>query len=143
MSRLRPRKTRVTLLAAAVCAGATFLLISMPSCRQAPPPAPAENAYTVRGRIVSLPDPVDTTKSLAIQHEAIPDYRDPSGERVGMESMPMPFTPAKGLSLQGLHEGDPVEFVWEVRWAPPPFSRVSRITRLPAGTPLNFGASEH
>jgi hypothetical protein len=115
-------------------------LILLQACSKPPPPPAPENVYIVRGRIISLPDARNPGASLAIQHEAVPDYRDPKGDRVGMESMMMPFTPAEGLSLAGLAEGDAVEFVWEVRWQPPRFSRIARITKLPTDTPMNFGS---
>ena len=137
MSRFSPPKHSPWILVAAVTAGAAALCIS--SCLKRPPAPAPENVYSVRGRITSLPVLGDATTSLAIRHEAIPGYRDPKGDRVGMESMEMPFTPAKGVSLEGLAVGDPVEFVWEVRWAPPLFSRVTRIAKLPGDTALNFG----
>ena len=96
-----------------------------------------DGRHTVRGEIVRLPDPPGS--EIYVRHEAIPEFRDLTGKRVGMSSMTMPFSPAPGVDLAGLAVGDRVELDLEVRWkaAERPL-RVTRIERLPAGTRLEF-----
>lgn len=108
-------------------------------CSRTPPSPPAEHTYTVRGRIAGLPSASAPGSSLQIQHEAIPEFVNSKGVKSGMASMTMPFPVAKGLEVSGLAVGDLVEFVWEMRWTPPAFSRVVQIKKLPAGTELDFG----
>jgi Cu/Ag efflux protein CusF len=120
---------------------ATILTILSAACSKAPAPAAPEQVYTVRGRVVALPDPAKPGGGLQIQHEPIPEYVNPKGERKGMGSMTMSFAPAEGLDLSGLATGDAVEFTWEVRWHEPRFWRVAAIRKLPAGTTLNFGSN--
>jgi Cu/Ag efflux protein CusF len=99
-------------------------------------PAP-DGRHTVRGEIVKLPDPPGT--AIYVRHEAIPDFRDAAGKRVGMSSMTMPFALAPGVELGDLAAGDRIEVDLEVRWdgAGEPL-RVTRVARLPAGTRLEF-----
>jgi hypothetical protein len=119
---------------------ATILTILSAACSKAPAPAAPEQVYTVRGRVVALPDPAKPGGGLQIRHEPIPEYVNHKGERKGMGSMTMPFVPTRELDLSGLAPGDVVEFTWEVRWAKPPLSRVVAIRKLPPETTLNFGS---
>lgn len=100
--------------------------------------APPDQSYTVRGRIVMLPEAGKPASVLQIRHEAIEHFVDSKGKVVGMEAMTMPFPTAKGLSLAGLAVGDAVEFTFEVRWDGSPIYQVTRITELPEGTALEF-----
>lgn len=111
------------------------------SCSRTPPLPPAEQTYTIRGLITSLPSPQKPASELLIRHEPVPTFVGRDGRIVGMESMEMPFSPAKGLSLSGLHVGQPVEFTLEVRWTPPARMTLTRIAPLPAGTTLDLGAT--
>ena len=127
---LRHRLTGVAILV--FCALTT-------ACSKPQGPAP-EHIYTVRGQVVAVPDPARPKSTLQIRHEPIPEYVNNKGEKVGMGSMTMRFPGAPGLDLSGIAPGDAVEFTWEVRWASPPFARVSKVTKLPPGTTLNFGS---
>lgn len=96
-------------------------------------------AYTVRGRIIALPD-ASGKQPLDIHHEEIPDFVGWSGNVVGMKEMIMPFANlAPGVTLDGFAAGDAVEFVFEVRWNAPPRTLVTKIAKLPAGTELKLG----
>lgn len=106
-----------------------------PAATPAPATAPAQ-VYTVRGRINSLPSKDNPLSGLTIAHEEIPSFVGKSGTVVGMRAMVMPFTPAPELSLDGLAVGDPIEFVFEMRWQPKAMSQVTRITKLPPDTEL-------
>ena|ERR1043165_2807490 len=132
----RPELFRALALAAAFVAA----LIGIACSGSEPAPKP-EHTYTVRGRLVALPDPAKLDSSLQIQHEAIPDFVGARGD-IGMSSMTMPFPPAKGLSLAGLAPGDPVEFTWEMSWKPTRLSRVTAIRALPKDTELRFSPAK-
>ncbi|MFG0293152.1 MAG: copper-binding protein [Phycisphaerales bacterium JB050] len=92
--------------------------------------------YTVRGQVVSLPTADD---DLMVHHEAIPEFRKPSG--TGMKTMTMPFPLGKGISLDGIEPGDKVNIAfavdYEEGWSPIAY-RVTKIEELPADTQLDF-----
>jgi Cu/Ag efflux protein CusF len=114
---------------------AVFLLVAATGCGKPPaaPSAPAQT-YVVRGEIVRLPDGRDS--SIAIRHEAVPDFRDESGKVVGMGAMTMPFALAPGVPTAGLAPGDRISFTLEMRWQEErDIARVSRIEKLPAAVP--------
>lgn len=103
--------------------------------QELPPP---DQVYTVRGRIVDLPDPTRPASGLQVLHEAIDNFVGRDGRIVGMDAMTMPFTPARELSLEGFAVDDYVELVFEVRWKAPPLSRVVEMRKLPADTQLEL-----
>lgn len=112
-------------------------ILAAPACednRDPEPLPPADGTYTVRGMLKDLPSQGD----LMIHHEAMEHFVDKHGEDVGMKAMVMPFTPARNLSLDGLSEGDRVQFTFEVRWDADPMMRVTHIDKLPDGTKLAF-----
>lgn len=100
--------------------------------------APADQVYTVRGRVERLPQ---GPHALAIQHERIADFKNIDGTVIGMKEMVMDFadlSPEAQAALPALAAGDAVEFVFEVRWKSDPRSRVTSITKLPPGTLLSI-----
>ncbi len=99
---------------------------------------PADQVYTVRGVIKQLPEEGKPANSLMIMHEPIENFVRSDG-KLGMNTMTMPFPPAKGLSLEGLAIGDIVEVVWEVRKSAEPRSQVTSIKKLAPDTELHFG----
>ena len=109
------------------------------SCSRQSALPPPDQVYTVRGIVVGLPAADKPASELTIRHEPIPAFMNREGRIVGMDSMEMPFTPARGVSLSGLAIGDTVEFTFEVRWKQSPFSQLTRIQKLPAGTKLDLG----
>ena len=132
----------IAFLSLALIVAGLGLLALLPACSQsstpaapAPKGAPAAT-YTVRGKIESLPG---ASGDLALQHEPIPGFKDKDGKVSGMGTMTMPFPLAKGVSVDGLAVGDVVEFEFSVWWQPRVSYEVTRITKLPAGTTLNFG----
>ena len=88
-----------------------------------------ENVYTVRGTIRKLPGEARSSE-LLIRHEPIPSYVDETGKVVGMPAMTMPFQIKEGLSLEGLKEGDQIEFTWSSRWHPKPADKITSIKKL-------------
>jgi Cu/Ag efflux protein CusF len=118
-----------------------------PGCSRSPgngkASTPAEQVYTLRGRITGLPVQGRPLSELTIMHEDLPTFVGKDGTMVGMKAMEMPFTPAKGVSLKGLAVGDPVEFTFEMRWKSQPHSQLTRIKKLPADTELRIPKSDH
>jgi hypothetical protein len=98
--------------------------------------------YTVRGQVVQLPDPGNPGSGLSLNHEAVDDFVDRTGEVVGMDPMSMPFPTAKNLSLEGIQVGDVVEFKLSVDWEGDPAVEVTGVRKLPAGTKLVFRAAK-
>jgi Cu/Ag efflux protein CusF len=99
--------------------------------------AAATERYTVLGTVSKLPD-VSGDTNLYLRHAAIPDYKNEAGEAVGMKAMTMPFPLADGVSIEGLQEGDPVEFTFTMRWKPTGHYEIVKIVELPAGTEIDF-----
>ena len=96
----------------ALLLGAILLLAA---CGSEKAEAPAER-WTVKGRIVAV-DPVN--KYVTIDHEEIPGL---------MAAMTMPFPVEDVRIMEGLAEGDAVEFVLERR---PQGAVVTRLRKLP------------
>lgn len=93
--------------------------------------------YEVRGEIARLPEPGST--DVWIRHEAIPDFRNASGETVGMDSMTMPFGVDPQTPFDELAVGDRIAFRLELDWdAPSSPSRVVDVRKLEPGTRLGF-----
>lgn len=122
--------------------------LALARCDRAPQSTPAQQAadytYVVRGQIEDLPEAGRPGSSLLIHHEAVDDFVSlfsPEGEK-GMNSMVMPFTPAPGVSLDGLGVGDKVEFTWELRKQGDPRSAITAIRKLPGDTVLTFGKAK-
>lgn len=111
------------------------------SAQTAEPAAPADHTYTVRGIVRLLPDPKSPGAQLNIQHEAIPEFVDWDGKKVGMKEMVMPFPVKPGVSLEGIAVGDKVEFVFEVFTKKKSY-HLTKITKLPADTAINVGGGK-
>ena len=103
---------------------------------QGDPTAAYEHVYTVRGRVVQLPDGSRGSGFYA-QHEAIPDYVSASGS-IGMVSMTMSFTIVDDAVLEGIAVGDIVEIVYGESSTPVKQGVIS-IEKLPSDTVLDFG----
>jgi Cu/Ag efflux protein CusF len=96
--------------------------------------SPADQVYTVRGIIKSLPTEGERGSELRIHHEAIPNFVQRSGKVTGMSEMTMPFYLAEKELIKDLAVGDEVSFTLEVRWQEKPFDKITRIEKLPAGS---------
>ena len=121
---------------------AVVAMAAVAACSREPSIGPPDQVYTVRGVITGLPTPGKPMSELTIHHEPVPSFVDREGKTVGMASMEMPFTPARGVSLSRLTVGQKVEFTFEVRWKHSPFSRLTRIGVLPANTVLDLGGNK-
>ena len=119
-------------------ASTALLLLFGLACRAGSPEAAAtpDASYVVRGEIVRLP--AAGSREVGIRHEAIPAFVDEKGNRVGMDSMTMPFLAAPQVALEGFAAGDRVEFEFEVRWKGDRPILLTRLDKLPAGTRLAF-----
>lgn len=122
------------------CGLALLFLPLIFGCGEATPEAgPPDEVYSMRGKVVGLPQA--RQREITILHEAVPEFADPDGAVVGMESMMMPFAVAPSVSLDGLTEGDRVAFDVEVRWKGRDVVTVTAIEELPPGTRLEFETS--
>jgi len=115
---------------------AIALLLALAACARTPPAATAGGGetYTVRGVVAALP--ADGRGDLTLRHEALPDFADRGGERVGMDAMTMPFPLAAEVALAGIAVGDPVECTLRVDWEAERPVELIAVRELPAGTRL-------
>lgn len=109
---------------------------------------PADQTYTTRGVITTLPPPPSSAAAqraglgqmLSIHHESIPTFKNKFGETQPMKSHDMPFPNlADGLSLDGLAVGDKVELTFEVRWKHEKTWVLTRLAKIASETPLDLG----
>ncbi|MAY75303.1 MAG: hypothetical protein CMJ31_11400 [Phycisphaerae bacterium] len=110
----------------------------------------ADQAYTVRGRLVQLPTSGGASRSLKIHHEHIPAFVGSDGEVhrnangvLGMLSMQMAFPLVDpDVDLSTYEVGDKVRFTFEVRWREDGAAewRVTAMEPLDADVELDFGA---
>ncbi len=102
------------------------------------------DAYTVRARVTSLPDPANPLSEFAVHHERIDEFKA-SGDETGMNAMVMPFPLAEGLSLSRLKPGDIIELTFTVdfniKQDKPVAYRATRWSPLPTDTHLNLTPS--
>ncbi len=101
--------------------------------------------YTVRGKVISLPDPASPASQLQLHHEPIPHFRAtwPDGA-LGMRSMIMPFDIADGVTFDEVKVGDILDLTFAVDYDPQKqgrptgLGRVVRYEELDAKTELIF-----
>jgi len=126
-----------TLLLALAC-------LLLPACAEEPEIEvtvtvdPVVHTYTLRGEVVSLPDPADPASELRIRHEAISDFKNAKGEAEPMHAMTMSFSPASKDTLDGIAVGDIIVFNFLMHWSPSMQMQADTIEKLPADTELNF-----
>lgn len=125
------------------------LVLSLVACESkevkpaAKAPAPQAAAspdavYTVRGKVVEVPDPANPMKEFRVHHEAIPTFKAPDGKVVGMGEMEMPFPVGDAKLLEGIAAGDIVELTFADWYKPVRKYEVTKLTKLPADTALNL-----
>ena len=76
--------------------------------------------------------------SVHVRHEAIPEFRDPDGEVVGMTAMSMDFALAPDIATEDLQPGDKIAFTLEVDWDADQPARITAVEVLPLDTALEF-----
>lgn len=97
-------------------------------------PTPADQTYTTRGRLESLPTP-DGKQPLVVHHQTIADFLDEEGVVVGMTEHAMAFPwLIETLDLGEARPGDFVEIVFEIRWKTKPRVLLTHVRKLPPGT---------
>lgn len=98
-----------------------------------PAPAPADQTYTTRGRLESLPTP-DGKQPLVVHHQTIADFLDEDGSIVAMTEHAMAFPwLSETLDLGEARPGDFVEIVFEIRWKTKPRVLLTHVRKLPPG----------
>lgn len=102
-----------------------------------PPAAMAVTTYTSQGLIANVRE---TQGGLLVQihHEPIPEFKDRTGQVIGMKEMVMDF-PAQAGAMQGVAVGDAVTFTFDVDWTKTPAHRLMTVRKLPPGTELRIG----
>jgi hypothetical protein len=95
--------------------------------------------YVIRGEVISVPQAGKPGTEFIIKHEPIDNFRSDTGQIVGMNTMGMPFTPGKGVSLEGIKPGDKIEMRWFLQWKPEAKEYVESVRKLPSETQLRFG----
>jgi len=142
MKKLRLReRARPASLILALAVLSTLSVLTGCTRAQAPPEADAGSAhtYSLRGVLRQIPPPGQAGVPLLIQHEAIDDYVNVSGNVAPMASMTMPFSIAEGIDLGDLAVSDKVAFELRVDWQADAAMLITSIEKLPAETVLDFG----
>lgn len=125
----------------------TFSMIIAAGCSQGQDGDQPEEAasdiqmYVIRGEVISVPQADKPGTQFIVKHEPIDNFRDAGGQIVGMNTMGMPFTPGKDLSLEGIRPGDKIEMRWFLQWKPGVKEYVESVQKLPKETQLRFGAA--
>jgi Cu/Ag efflux protein CusF len=118
--------------------GAALLVLLSACPRQEAELPPPDQTYDSRGVVYGIMHLEGRWPEITLHHQAIPEFVGREGAVAGMESMAMPFTVAPGVSLEGIEEGDPVAFRFEVRWEGQPTLLVTSLEPLPPGTVIDF-----
>ena len=95
--------------------------------------------YLIRGEVISVPQADKRGTEFIVKHEPIDNFRNASGQIVGMSTMGMPFTPGKDVLLDGIKPGDKIEMSWVLQWKPEAKEYVESVRKLPIETQLRFG----
>lgn len=85
-----------------------FVLIFLCSCEKKPA-FPVAHTYIVRGQVAQLPELGKPYTCLMVAHEAIPDFYDADGQKVGMQRMTMEFPCTDKGKLADLKIGDKLQ----------------------------------
>lgn len=107
--------------------------------KEQPVAANDAQTYLVRGEVISVPQAGKPGKQFIVRHEPIDNFQSDTGQIVGMSTMGMPFTPGKGVSLEGIKPGDNIEMRWFMQWKPEAREYVESVRKLPSETQLRFG----
>ena len=95
--------------------------------------------YLIRGEVISVPQADKPGTEFIVKHEPVDNFRNASGQIVGMSTMGMPFTPGKDVLLDGIKPGDKIEMRWVMQWKPEAKEYVESVRKLPMETQLRFG----
>lgn len=137
------------ILAVGLLAGGVVVSVPLAGCGKHRSEATAEADqgpvadFTVRGRVVDLPDPARPASDFKVYHEPIPSWkRNLNQPPVGMNAMQMPFPPASPEVIEGVAVGDIVEIVFRVSYDADDGSlkgwKAVRVSKLPPDTTLVF-----
>lgn len=109
------------------------------ACKQSPTTrvGPSAQRYTVRGEVVGVEGP-EGGRSFVIRHEAIPDFVDATGAKVGMAPMTMTYRAGPGAANAEAKPGDKVRFRFAMDWKTNAMELES-LEPLPPDTQLQVG----
>ncbi len=125
----------IAMLGAIIAAGCSY------GQRNEQPTGVASDAqiYLIRGEVMSVPQAGKSGTQFIVKHEPIDNFRNAGDQIVGMSTMGMPFTPGKGVLLDGIKPGDKIEMRWVMQWKPEAKEYVESVRKLPMETQLRFG----
>lgn len=104
-------------------------------------PAGLVAEFTVRGRVVQLPDPSRPASEFRVSHEPIPEWKRNYNDEtpVGMNAMIMDFPPASPEVIQGVAVDDVVRLTFRVEYDEEGALkgwRTTKVEKLPPETAL-------
>lgn len=101
-------------------------------------PQPMAQRYSARGMIVSVEEGTGGGSRVSILHEAIPDFKNQAGQKVGMEPMVMTFAADQTIRTEGFQPRAKIQFLFEVHWQGSDRLILKEIQSLDDQTPLEF-----
>ncbi len=125
---------------APAAAALAFLAFTLPiACKQSPATrvGPSAQRYTVRGEVVGIQGS-GGDRAFVVKHEAIPDFVDATGAKVGMAPMTMAYRVGPGAADAEAKPGDKVRFRFAMDWKTNAMELES-LERLPPDTALELG----
>lgn len=109
---------------------APLLVLLAAACGAPAPPAAGEHTYTVAAEVIRISTPDAPRREIVLQHEAIPDFLDADGKKVGMEAMTMPFPVATGIDLGAFQPDDRVSATFVVRFQGSPPYEITKLEKI-------------
>lgn len=120
---------RITIVVLSIFAVSFTLGLIAPAISRAETVAKSDvREYTVTGDVVRLP--AEGQREIIIKHDKIIDYRDSTGNVVGMNAMTMPFWLSDPALAKNLKPGDRVQFTLKSQWHPMPSEQITAIHRM-------------
>jgi Cu/Ag efflux protein CusF len=93
--------------------------------------------YQVRAEVSELTGEGEEAR-VSLHHEAIPSFKNRTGEVVGMESMTMAFGLGQSVDRASLRPGTKLSVTFEVNWQREPALLVLSVDPLPQATELKL-----
>jgi Cu/Ag efflux protein CusF len=97
----------------------------------------ADAHYGARGQVESAAGTGENARAL-IHHESIRNFKDRDGQPSTMGSMSMNFALGPGVAVSDFKPGAKIAFEFDVHWSSGSPLVITRVTQLPASTPLEL-----
>jgi Cu/Ag efflux protein CusF len=111
--------------------------LALSACGKSDPPV---RRYHTRG-VVTVASLDADGLSVAVHHEAIPDFEDRDGKRTRMSSMTMLFGVAKDVPQSLFKQGAKLALDFDVRWSKLPTLFIVKAAPLEPDAPLKLEES--